>query len=115
MILDSYSKKDIESIMNVLKDCDYNENVCEIIVNKDVLKNKTIDEQIELMKNIKNEKQNVNNKTYAKNIKTYAKDIKEIGSIKELKKYLDTLKNQFGPKADIKLDNYEPLDKKSKK
>ncbi len=45
-VFNKYSQRDIDKIMNALKECDYNENVCDFVVDPDVLENRSIEEQI---------------------------------------------------------------------
>ena len=51
--LDKMSFKNMEKLIKILKECDYNEKAYELVVNSSVLEYRTIEEQIKLMKLIK--------------------------------------------------------------
>ena len=79
--------------MKELKNCDYNENAYKIAINSDVLKNRTIEEQLNLMR------------AFIKKGKVSHNDnLQKIQNIKEYKKYLKNLKEELGKDADVRLD-----------
>ena len=75
--------------MKALKECDYNENVYEIAVKFDVLQKLGIENQIELMKEIK---------------VCHVENIEKISSLTEFKMYLKKLKEELGRNTDV--NNY---------
>lgn len=87
--LDKIYFEDIEELIKTLKECDYNENVYEIAVKFDVLQKLGIENQIELMKEIK---------------VCHVENIEKISSLTEFKMYLKKLKEKLGRNTDV--NNY---------
>ena len=79
--------------MEELKKFDYNKYVYKIAIDYDILKNKNIEEQLNLMR------------AFIKKGKVSHNDnLQKIQNIKEYKKYLKKLKKELGKDADIRLD-----------
>lgn len=87
--LDKISFENMEKLIKTLKECDYNEYVYEIAVNTLVLKNRIIEEQIKLMKEMKI---------------CHSENIEKIANLAEFKMYLEKLKKELGRDADV--NNY---------
>lgn len=87
--LDKISFENMEKLIKTLKECDYNEYVYEIAVNTLVLKNRIIEEQIKLMKEMKI---------------CHSENIEKIANLAEFKMHLEKLKKELGRDADV--NNY---------
>lgn len=101
--LDKMSFKNMEKLIKILKECDYNEKAYELVVNSSVLEYRTIEEQIELMK---------------ENKIRHDENIKNISSLTEFKMYLEKLQKELGRDADVnnftKVLRFKPETKEEK-
>lgn len=96
-ILKNYDNLD-EKIKEEFEKNNYNEKVYRIAINQDILKNRTIEEQIEIMKNII--------------FTTHSNNLEKIKSLNTLKEYINQLETKLGPEQDILLEDVVPIYKK---
>lgn len=101
--LDKISFENMEKLIKTLKECDYNEYVYEVAVNSEVLEERTIEDQIKLMKEMKI---------------CHGENIEKIANLAEFKMYLEKLKKELGRDADVnnytKVLRFKPQTKEEK-
>lgn len=129
-VLDKMNFLETKEIINALEKCDYNNDVYKIIVDLDVLKKRTIEEQLKLIeictfkdkrdkafgtltntsllittfadKRIKIMNKKQNKEKIEKISNKY--NLEKISTLEYFKSYLNELKNEMGKDADIKSD-----------
>ena len=87
--LDKMPFENKKKLIKTLKECDYNEYAYKVAVNSNVLRDRTIEDQIKLMKEIKI---------------CHGENIEKIANLAEFKMYLEKLKKELGMAADV--NNY---------
>lgn len=87
--LDKISFENMEKLIKTLKEYDYNKYAYELAVHTLVLEDRTIEEQIKLMKEMKI---------------CHSENIEKIANLAEFKMYLEKLKKELGMAADV--NNY---------
>lgn len=120
-VLDKMNFLETKEIINALEKCDYNNDVYKIIVDLDVLKKRTIEEQLKLIEicTFKDKRDKafgtltntsllittfVAKRIKIMNKKQNKEKIEKISTLEDFKSYLNELKNEMGKDADIKSD-----------
>lgn len=120
-VLDKMNFLETKEIINALEKCDYNNDVYKIIVDLDVLKKRTIEEQLKLIEicTFKDKRDKAfgtltntsllittfaDKRIKIMNKKQNKEKIEKISTLEDFKSYLNELKNEMGKDADIKSD-----------
>lgn len=94
-LLEKRTTEDQIKLMKELRRNNYNAEILNIAIDPTVLEEKTTEEQIELMEKLMKQI----------NVKTHSKYLNNINNMKELKKYVVSLKNEYGEKNNIELSD----------
>ena len=131
-IYDNIPEEDIKKILDEAKKCGYNGNALKLATDKDVLEQRTIEEQIKLMEELKEceyndsafeiaiDKNVLENRTTDEQIQlmnsyvkkgelTHSDNLNKINDLKELKKYVCNLQKVYGNDTDIKIKDVVKL------
>lgn len=105
--------KEQKNIMEELKNCDYNKNVLDTAIDRDVLRKKSLEKQIKLMKKIYLEE------LEKQKTAIHSENMRKISDVTEFKMYLNELKQELGKDTDVKSDTvvlkFSPDKKKERK
>lgn len=134
-IYDNIPEEDIKKILDEAKKCGYNGNALKLATDKDVLEQRTIEEQIKLMYTMHTlekykyrygafeiaiDKNVLENRTTDEQIQlmnsyvkkgelTHSDNLNKINDLKELKKYVCNLQKVYGNDTDIKIKDVVKL------
>ena len=100
-VLEKRTAEEQIKLMEALKECEYNGNALKMVINNNVLETKTTEEQIKLMKS--------QNSVENKDELMHSENLIKINNLKELRKYIDSLKEEYGGKTDIKIKDVVKL------